>query len=184
MRTTVGSAVLIALALSLVSPIGSAAQVEDENDAPPALDGLGWYRYLELAGEDIPDTRGAEEVAAWEAMLENAGASFDQLEYTYDAAFDPTLLPAVGALATFRVEGADADELHAAVVQDLVDQIVGMGQDPPMLETTTISGKEVTRLALPDDFLSDTASIYTSGDVSYVLLMSQELVAEPLERLP
>jgi hypothetical protein len=90
------SSFTVALGLCLLLPLVAAGQsentVDDEAAVVPQIEGLGWYRSIDLTGPEIQDVRDAEEVAQWAAMLESAGATFDQLEYTYDAAFDPSTL--------------------------------------------------------------------------------------------
>jgi hypothetical protein len=183
------SGLLAATTLTLMLPLGAAAQEEDEDgDAPPAvlpaLEGLAWYRSLDLSGSEMPDSLEETEVAAWSVLAEGAGATLDDLSYTLDLAFDPAALPRLGALATVRVEGSDPAERHAAVVQDIVDQAVALGADPPESQPTTLGDKDVTVLVLPEATGFETATVYTNADASYVLLLPSGLVSDALDQLP
>jgi hypothetical protein len=189
----------IALAACLILPSGALAQSEtsppdDQGGTPaagsvatallPELDGLAWYRSVDLTGEEIRSTLPEDEVAAWGTTLDHAGATFDQLEYAYHSAFDPATLPEVAALATVRIAGVDEDVLRAAVVQDIVAQVVATGSEAPEPHETTIAGKDVTVIGLPAALGSEAAIVYAHGDIGYVLLMSADLATAALEQLP
>ena len=88
-RSTPMSSLALALGLCLLLPLGVAAQsgVTEEAVPLPELDGLAWYRSIDLSGEDMQATLSEEEVAEWAVMVDMTGATFDQLEYTYQTAF-------------------------------------------------------------------------------------------------
>jgi len=177
----------IAIALMLALPLGAAAQDETADERTvelPELEGLAWYRSTDLSGAEIPDRLSEDEVAAWGVLADGAGASLDDLSYTFDLAFDPAALPRIGAIATVRVDGTDPTALQAAVVQDIVDQAVSLGAEPPEPQPATLGNKDVTVVVLPETMGFETATVYTAGDVAYVMLLPAALVAEALERLP
>jgi hypothetical protein len=184
----------LALAFCLALPIGAAAQ-SDTADEPtsgddqaavlvPELEGLAWHRSIDLSGPEIEATLDDDEVAEWATLLDGAGATFDALEYTYQSAFDPTDLPALGGLATVRVAGADTDVLRAVVVNDMVGQVVRLGHDAPESRDATVGGKDVTIVVLPDDLGLHDATVYAQGDVAWVVLMPEDLTALVVEQLP
>jgi len=180
---------LVAIALTVALPLGAGAQDAAEgSDEPlivlPELEGLAWYRSTDVAGAEMPADRSEDEVAAWDVLASGAGATLDDLSYTFDLAFDPVALPRIGAIATVRVAGADPADLHAAVVQDIVDQAVGLGAEAPEPQPTTIGDKAVTMLVLPDAMGYETATVYTAEDTAYVMLLPAGLVADALEQLP
>lgn len=191
-KTTPRSSIVIALGLSLLLPLGSAAQsgaAEDPSEDPtpvpvPSLEGLAWYRSIDTTGAEIEETREASEVDAWALLAERADASLGELEYSFLQAFDPDALPDLGAMATVRVAGAEATALEDAVVQDVVDQIVAAGGEAPEPESAMIAGKDVTVLALSDGLGYDEAVVYATGDVAYVFLMPRDLAERALEQLP
>lgn len=186
-KTTRWSGLAVILATSLLLPQATSAQsataVEDEAVVVPDIEGLGWYRALDLTGPEIKSTRDADEVVQWEAMLESAGATFDQLHYTYQAAFDPSTLPQLGGLATFRIEGVDTTTIREAVTADLVAQFTVDG-DTPTTTQATIGDKDVTVIGLPDTVGIVEAIVYAAGDVAYVFLMDEDLAALGLAQLP
>jgi len=175
----------MAVGLSLTLSVGASAQSEatGEDVVIPKLEGLAWYRSLDLSGPEIESTREPEEVAQWSAMLENAGASFDQLEYTYDAAFDPATLPQIGGLATFRIEGVDTDVVREAVVTDIVSQFTGAEGGAPQTSDEVVGGKDVVVIDLPEGTGMENAYVYTAGDTAYVFLMVEDLAALGLAQL-
>jgi hypothetical protein len=180
---------LVATVIALTVPLTAAAQDDSDGIDPPRielpdLEGLAWYRSTDLAGSEMPASLGEDEVAAWQALSDGAGASLDDLAYTFDLAFDPATLPRIGAMATVQVAGADTDALHAAVVQDIIDQAVALGAEPPEAQATTLGDKAVTVLVLPDVMGYETATVYTNEDAAYVMLMPAGLVAEALDALP
>ena len=181
------SSLTITLGLCLLLPLGAVAQsettAEDEAVVVPQIEGLGWYRSLELTGPQIESTRDEDEVAQWTAMLEGAGATFDQLEYTYQAAFDPSALPQIGGLATFRIDGVDTTVLREAVIGDIVAQFTIDGGVPATREAT-IGDKDVAVISLPEAVGIDEAIVYASGEVAYVFLMEEDLAALGLAQLP
>jgi hypothetical protein len=187
-----------AVGMCLLLPLSAAAQ-SDETDASPAPDapiagaspvllpefeGLAWHRSIDLTGPEMESELSPDEVADWGVMLDNADASFDQLEYTYQAVFDPSQLPDLGGLATVRVAGADEAVVLAAVVQDIIDQVVGLGADTPTTSEATISERQVTVVDLPESVGVADATVYVSGDTAYVLLLPEPLVADALAQLP
>jgi hypothetical protein len=176
----------ISMALMLALPLVAAAQDEatDEQTVElPELQGLAWYRSTDLSGAEMPDRLSEDEVAAWGVLADGAGATLDDLSYTFDMAFDPAALPRIGAMATVRVDGADPAALHAAVVQDIVDQAVSLGAEPPDPQPTTLGDRDVTVLVLPEAMGFETATVYSDEDVAYVMLLPAALVAEALEQL-
>jgi len=182
------SSFTVALGLCLLLPLVAAGQsentVDDEAAVVPQIEGLGWYRSIDLTGPEIQDVRDAEEVAQWAAMLESAGATFDQLEYTYDAAFDPSTLPQIGGLATFRIDGVDPTVVREAVVGDIVAQFTGLEDDAPATRETTIGDKDVTVISLPEAVGVEDAIVYVSGDIAYVFLMDEDFATLGLAQLP
>jgi len=126
----------------------------------------------------------ADEVADWTTLLDGVGATFDDLEYTYQEAFDPATLPSLGGVATVQVTGADTDALRAAVVADIVASILGAGLDEPAVEETTLGGKDVVRVEMPEGAGHEDAIVYASGDVAWALVIAPELAEAALEQLP
>jgi hypothetical protein len=198
-KTMRRASLLIALGACLVLPAGAMAQAEtsppDAQGVTPAqdptatellprFDGLAWYRSVDLTGEEIQSTLPEDQVAAWGATLDHAGATFDQLEYAYHSAFDPDTLPEVAGLATVRIVGVEEDVLRAAVVQDIVAQVVATGSPAPEPQETTMAGKDVTVVGLPAALGHKAAIVYAHGDIGYVLLMSADLATAALEQLP
>ena len=189
------SSLTITLGLCLLLPLSAVAQSEraEETTAAPAagdsaslpeLEGLAWYRSIDLSGPEMQSTLGDDEVSEWGAMLDGADATFDQLEYTYQAAFDPSTLPDLGGLATVRIAGADTEVLRDVVIEDIVSQVVGRGSDAPESEETTIGEKEVTIVRLPPEVGLEDAIVYAHDDVAYVFLMAEDLAALALAQLP
>jgi hypothetical protein len=185
-RSTPTSSLALALGLCLLLPLGAAAQsgATDEVVPLPELEGLAWYRSIDLSGEDMQATLSEEEIAEWSVMVDATGATFDQLEYTYQTAFDPTTLPGLGDLATIRITGADTDELRAAVVADITAQMVGLGEETPASVASSIADKDVVIVSLPESVTPEDAIVYAEGDVAYVLVMEEDLAALALAQLP
>ncbi len=189
-RPTPWTSLAFAATLCLIVPLGATAQSEAADDATPApvsvpqLEGLAWYRSVDVSGPQIEETRDTEEVAEWAKLVEGAGATFEELEYSYYKAFDPTVLPKIGELAVVRVAGAKTDALRAAVVQDIVDQMVSLGNDAPQPREAVIDGKATVIVDLPAELELDDAIVYASGDVAYVLMLDEELAAQALAQLP
>ncbi len=182
------SSLVLAVGLCLSLPLAVLAQSEPEAEATPAtvpqLEGLAWYQSVDVTGAEIQSTRDTAEVAEWAKLVEGAGATLDELEYEYFKAFEPAALPSIGEYATVRVAGANTDALRAAVVQDIVDQMVGLGGEAPVPQETVIDGKDVVTVALPEALGLADAIVYASGDIAYVLLLDEELAAQALAQLP
>jgi len=195
-RSTSWMSYTVALGLSLLLPLSAVAQSESESEsesaeapvserAPlPELDGLAWHRSIDLSGPQIQSTLGEEEVAEWATLVDGAGAAFDELEYTYQAAFDPSALPDMGGLATVRLAGADTDVLREVVVDDIVAQVVALGNEAPEPRAATIGDKEVIVVTLPAEAHFEDAIVYVQGDLAYVFLMAEDLAALALQQLP
>jgi hypothetical protein len=187
-HTTRRMSLAIAMGLVLVLPAGMSAQTEstaeESGGALPTLEGLGWYRSLDLSGTEIQETLSADEVVEWAKLVDGAGATFEQLGYTFDAVVDPTQLPDLGGIATVRVDGADTATLRAAVVQDVLDQVGVLSVPAPEPVETTISGKDVVLLDLPDAMTGEDAMIYASGDTAWVILLPTDQAAAALQQLP
>jgi hypothetical protein len=191
-RSTSWMSLTVALGLSLLLPLSAVAQSESESaEAPvgeraplPELDGLAWHRSIDLSGPQIQSTLGEEEVAEWATLVDGAGAAFDELEYSYQAAFDPSALPDMGGLATVRLAGADTAVLREVVVDDIVAQVVALGNDAPEPRTATIGDKEVIVVTLPAEAGFEDAIVYVQGDLAYVFLMAEDLAALALQQLP
>jgi hypothetical protein len=189
-RPTPWTSLAFAAGLCLLVPLGAVAQSEPVDDATPIpvsvpeLEGLAWYRSVDVSGPQIEETRDAEEVADWSRLVEGAGATFDDLQYSYYKAFDPSVLPRIGELAVVRIAGAETEALRAAVVQDIVDQMVSLGNDVPLSRESVIDGKATVIVDLPAELGLEDAIVYASGDVAYVLLLDEELAAQALAQLP
>ncbi len=185
-----GPALALAAALSLSIMTTAAAQSNDADagtarpPAAPDLQGLAWYRSVDITGSEIETMRDSDEVAQWVKLVDGAGASLTDLEYTYYQAFDPAALPNLGEMATVRVAGAETDALRGAVVQDIVDQVVGWGSDAPVPDETVIGDKHVVVVSLPDELGLADAIVYTSGDSAWVLMLDGELAEQALAQLP
>ena len=177
-----------ALASCLVLPTAVVAQSEPNEDGAavpiPSLDGLAWYRSIDQSGSEIEATGDESELAEWAVLLDDVGATFDDLEYTYQSAFDPVTLPDVGGMATVRVAGADTDALRDAVVADVITQVLKLGEEAPEPEEATIGEKPVIIVGLPAAFGHDAAIVYAHDDVAYVFLMDEDLAALALQQLP
>jgi hypothetical protein len=188
----------ITVGVSLLLPFSAAAQSEDTDASPaqdvpiagaapvtlPELQGLAWHRSIDLTGPEMESELSPDEVADWGVLLDNADATFDQLEYTYQAVFDPSKLPDLGGLATVRIVGADEAVLREAVVQDIIDQVVGLGADAPTTNEATIGERQVTVVSLPESVGIADATVYASGDTAYVFLLPESLIADALAQLP
>jgi hypothetical protein len=193
-RSTSWMSLTVALGLSLLLPLSAVAQSEgaeksaetpvSERAPLPELEGLAWYRSIDLSGPQIQSTLGENEVTEWGTLVDGAGVGFADLEYTYQAAFDPSALPDMGGLATVRLAGADTDVLLEVVVADIVAQVVSLGNDAPEPLETTIGDKDVTVVSLPAEAGFEDAIVYVQGDVAYVFLMAEDLAALALQQLP
>ncbi len=181
-------ALAAALSLSMVTTVTAQSDTADEGTADPvaapALEGLAWYQAVDVTGSEIETTRDADEVAQWVKLVDGAGATLSDLEYSYSQAFDPATLPNLGQMATVRVAGAETDALRGAVVQDIVDQVVGWGSDAPVPEATVIGDKDVVTVSLPDEIGLADAIVYASGDTAWVLMLDGDLAAQALAQLP
>ncbi len=181
-------ALAAALSLSLVATAAAQSSNADEGTSDPAaapeLEGLAWYRSVDVTGSEIETTRETDEVADWVKLAAGAGAALADLEYTYYQAFDPAALPNLGEMATVRVAGAETDALRGAVVQDIVDQVVGWGSDAPVPEETVIGDKNVVVVSLPDEIGLTDAIVYASGDSAWVLLLDGDRAGQALAQLP
>ena len=132
---------------------------------------------------DFQKTR-MEFIAQWGTLVGDSGATFDDLEYSYHSAFDPSQLPELGGVAMVRIAGTDEDVLREAVVADVVAQVVRSGAEAPEPRETTNGEKDVVVLSLPPEIPFETATIYAHGDVAWVFLLSEEHVGPALEQLP
>ena len=184
MRTSIRALGMAVAAGVLLATAVTAQDGAADEPIVPELAGLAWYQSADLSGAEIEATLPADEVDAWSAMLEDAAGSFADLDYAFYDAFDPAALPRLGSLATVRVAGAETEALHAAVVADIIAQAVALDAEVPTPETTSIAGKDVTVMNLPEQMGFDDAIVYVSGDTAWVLLMSLEDAASALEQLP
>ena len=180
--------VFLVAALALALPLGAQAQSEEPSAEPsvnvPQIEGLGWYTSIDVAGADVESTFSAEEVQQWAAMLDVAGATLDDLEYSYRQVVDPATLPQLGGLATVRIAGADEAAVLAAVLADISAQAVNLGAEPTSSEPTTVGGKDVTRVDLPPAMGPDDAYVYVRGDTAWVFVMQQALAELGLQEMP
>jgi hypothetical protein len=179
------AAVAAVLALSL--PLSVAAQDEtvgDSSDAAPPIEGLGWYTTIDVAGAEVETAFNEEEVAQWTAMLDVAGATVDDLEYSYQKIVDPATLPQLGGLATVRIAGATEDEVLAAVLADISAQAVALGAEPTTSEPVTLGGKDVVRIDLPEELGPDDAYVYVRGDTAWLFIMQESLAELGLQGMP
>ena len=179
---------VVAAALTAILPLTVAAQSDEPADdwagAPPAIEGLGWYTTIDAAGAEIETSFSEAEVEQWVAMLEVAGASVEDLEYTYQKVVDPSTLPQLGGLATLRIAGATEEGVLAAVLADISAQAVSLGAEPPTSEPVNVGGKDVTRVDLPEALGPDDAYVYVVGDTAWVFIMQESLAELGLLELP
>jgi hypothetical protein len=177
----------MSVGLSLALPMAVSAQPEagaDEDMLVPQLDGLAWYRSHELTGAQMQETLPEQEVADWATLLDDVGATFDDIEYTYQRAFDPATLPDVGGVAVVRIAGADTDTLRDAVVADISLQLERAGYAAPTTEAGELAGKQVVIVAMPEDIGLDDAVVYASGDTAWAIALEPDLVEAALDQLP
>ena len=157
--------VFLVAALVLALPLGAQAQTEEPSAEPsanvPQIEGLGWYTSIDVAG-----------------------ATLDDLEYSYRQVVDPATLPQLGGLATVRIAGADEEAVLAAVLADISAQAVSLGAEPTSSEPTIVSGKDVTRVDLPSAMGPDDAYVYVRGDTAWVFVMQQALAELGLQEMP
>lgn len=183
-------ALSVAMGLCLLLPLAVVAQDETDADTSsgvlvPELEGLAWHRSEDLVGPQMEAALAGADFDAWNKLVEGAGGGFDDLEYTFQSVFDPTTLPQLGSVGTVRVAGAQPDALRAAVVGDIVDQVTGLGLSEPTVEETTIGDKDVTIVALPDEFgFRSDATVYVQGDTAWVLILDDERLPVALGQLP
>jgi len=179
---------LFAAILALALPLGALGQSEEPSAEPdasvPQIEGLGWYTSIDVAGASVESAFSPEEVQQWTAMLDVAGATLDDLEYSYRQVIDPATLPQLGGLATVRIAGADEAAVLAAVLADISAQAVSLGAEPTSSEPTTVGGKDVTRVDLPPEMGPDDAYVYVSGDTAWVFVMQQALAELGLQGMP
>jgi hypothetical protein len=177
--------VALSVVLALLLPLAAIAQPDASPDKEtPEIEGLGWYTSIDVAGADIESTYSAEEVEQWAVMLDAAGASFDDLEYTYQQVVDPATLPQLGGLATVRIDGAGEEAVLAAVLVDISAQAVSLGAEPTVSEPAIVGGKDVTKVDLPDELGPDDAYVYVLGDRAWVFVMQEALAELGLQGMP
>lgn len=186
-RTGWRSAV-VAASLVVALPLAASAQsqrpADDPAGVPPAIEGLGWYTTIDVAGPALDDAFSEDEIEQWSAMLDVAGASIDDLEYSYQKVVDPATLPQLGGLATVRIAGATEEAVLAAVLADTTAQAVALGAEPPASQAMTLGGKDVTMLDLPDALGPDDAYVYVRGDTAWVFIMQESLAELGLQGMP
>lgn len=179
---------VLAAALLVALPLATAAQsaepADDDTDGAPAIDGLGWFTTIDVAGAEVESAFSEDEVEQWNAMLDVAGASIDQLEYRFERIVDPATLPQLGGLATVRIEGASEEAVLAAVLADTSAQAVALGAEPTTSEPVTLGGKDVTRIDLPVELGPDDAYVYVVGDTAWVFIMQESLAELALLGMP
>jgi hypothetical protein len=186
-RTRWSSAVLAAallVALPLAASAQSADPADDDTGGTPVIDGLGWFTTIDVAGTEVESAFSEDEVAQWNAMLDVAGASIDQLEYRFERIVDPATLPQLGGLATVRIEGASDEAVLAAVLADTSAQAVALGAEPTTSVPVTLGGKDVTRIDLPVELGPDDAYVYVVGDTAWVFIMQESLAELALQGMP
>lgn len=176
----------IAIGMSLMLPVGVVAQSDaaGEEITIPQLEGLAWHRSDDLTGAQMQETLPEDEVADWATLVESVGATFDDLEWTYQQAFDPAELPNLGGMATVQVAGVETEALRSAVVADIVTQVERAGFESPAVQTTTLNGKDVSIVVMPDGVDITDAVVYASGDTAWALVMPSDLAEQALEQLP
>jgi len=178
------------LALALTVPAAAAAQSDAEQASPspeaplPVLDGVGWYESVALAGDEWSAELSPDELAAWDTLAETAGVPIEQVEYSYQQAFDPAQLPVIGGIASVRIAGAEADVLRDAVIADLTAQVTGLGEPEPDVSEAVMAGKDVLVVPLPEALSDHDAVVYASGDQAWVILLDADLVEQALDQLP
>lgn len=173
------------LAVSLPLAVASQDAADDEpTGASPLIEGLGWYTTIDVTGAEIGSAFTEEEAEQWVAMLDVAGATLDDLEYTYQRIIDPETLPQLGGLATVRIAGATEDEVLAAVLADVSAQAVALGAEPTTSEPVTLGGKDVVRIDLPPELGPDDAFVYVLGDTAWLFIMQESLAELGLQGMP
>ena len=178
------------LAFALTVPVATAAQSDPEQASPspeaplPVLDGVAWYESLALAGDEWSAELSPDELAAWDTLAETAGVSIDQVEYSYQQAFDPAQLPVIGGIASVRIAGAETDVVRDAVIADLSAQVTGLGRPEPDVSEAVMGDKEVLVVPMPEALSDHDAVVYASGDEAWVILLEPDLVEQALGQLP
>jgi hypothetical protein len=179
------AAVAAVFAVSLPLAVAAQDAADDESSgAPPLIEGLGWYTAIDVSGTEIESAFTEEEVEQWVAMLDVAGATVDDLEYTYQRIIDPETLPQLGGLATVRIAGATEDEVLAAVLADVSAQAVALGAEPTTSEPVTLGNKDVVRIDLPPELGPDDAFVYVRDDMAWVFIMQESLAELGLQEMP
>jgi len=179
--------VALAAALAVSLPLAVAAQdasTDDSSDQAPPIEGLGWYTSIDVAGTEIESAFTQDEVEQWTATLDVAGATVEDLEYTYQRIIDPETLPQLGGLATVRIAGAPEDAVLAAVLADVSAQAVALGAEPTTSEPVTMGDKDVVRIDLPEELGPDDAFVYVRGDTAWLFIMQESLAELGLQELP
>lgn len=178
------------LALALTVPVAATAQSEPEQASPspeaalPVLDGVAWYESVALAGDEWSADLSADELAEWDTLAETAGVPIDQVEYSYQQAFDPAQLPVIGGIASVRIAGAETDVVRNAVIADLTAQVTGMGEPEPGVSEAVVADKDVLVVPIPEALSDHDAVVYASGDQAWVILLEPDLVEQALAQLP
>ena len=117
-------------------------------------------------------------------MLDVAGATVEDLEYTYQRIIDPETLPQLGGLATVRIAGAPEDAVLAAVLADVSAQAVALGAEATTSEPVILGGRDVVRIDLPEELSPDDAFVYVRGDTAWVFVMQESLAELGLQEMP
>ena len=176
----------VTAALVCLLPLAVAAQDgpdDDTSGAPPVIEGLGWYTTIDVAGAEIETAYDEDEVEQWVAMLDVAGASVEDLEYSYHKVVDPATLPQLGGLATVRIADATEDQVLAAVLADISAQAVALGAEPTTSEPVSLGGKDVVKVALPEELGPDDAYVFVRGDTAWLFIMQESLAEVGLQGL-
>jgi hypothetical protein len=184
MRTSIRAASMVVAGVLLLTAAAVAQESSADDPVVPELTGLAWHQSVDQTGTEIEATAAADEVDAWRSMLDDAAGSFSDFDYAFYDAYDPATLPRLGSLATVRVAGAETDALRAAVIADIVAQAVALDAEPPTPEPTTLAGRDVAVMSLPEQMGFETAIVYANGDTAWVLLMPLEDAAQAIEQLP
>lgn len=182
MRAAAAAALTVGLPLAVTAQ--SDGSTDDAATAPPAIEGLGWYTAIDVAGAELGSAFSEDEVQQWVAMLDVAGATVDDLEYTYQRIVDPATLPQLGGLATVTIDGATEDAVLAAVIADTSAQAAALGAEAPASQAVTLGGKDVTLIDLPEELGPDDAYVYVRGDTAWVFIMQEPLAEVALEEMP
>ena len=177
-------------ALALAVPVAATAQSEPEQASPspeaalPVLDGVAWYEAVALAGDEWSAELSADELAQWDTLAETAGVSIDQVEYSYEQAFDPAELPVIGGIASVRIAGTETAAVRDAVIADLTAQVTGLGEPEPDVSEAVMAEKDVLVVPMPEALSEHDAVVYASGDQAWVILLEPDLVEQTLNQLP